>query len=140
MNNCSTVGAVWRAAVIEMWHKPSSAYSGAQAVVQLELPRQPAVAGYGAPKKLFLIVKELPKADGMLDLEIVWGDKRATRLYEGAYFEVLPALEPKLEGSGIRPQDRAEDSSGSLSQWKLLIDKVGSEIDAADVVTHGGSA
>jgi len=73
--------------VTGIWQRSGSA---ASTVVQLELPEHVRAAGYGVPANVFLIVTELAPAEGMVDIEVVWEGKPATRLYEGFYLEMRP--------------------------------------------------
>jgi hypothetical protein len=118
---------------------------GGTVVLQLQLPAALSAAGYGAPPTLFLTVEELPAADGMLAMELVWAGKPPARLYESIYFDMHPVLKPVAQFS-FDPSHTVEiDSDGPTSAnngsgWKLLIDKIGTQVDAADVVKDGGSA
>jgi hypothetical protein len=127
MNNCSTVSKMWRGHITGMWHRDANRSASAAVVVRLQLSSEVAAAGYGAPKEIFLNVTELaPASEGrMIGLDLRWGGKSATRLYEGIYFDMRPAW-----GTG--------EARGGAT--KLLIDKIGSAVDASDVVAHGGSA
>lgn len=128
------IGKEWHAAITAMWRKPGAI------VLQLALPAAVKSAGYGAPPLIWLIVTSPQPSDnnGLVDIELVWSGKPPARLYEGIYFEMAPALKKlhvvgRLAGSS--------GGSGNISTgWKLMVDKLGSQIDAADVVTHGGSA
>jgi hypothetical protein len=120
--------------------------------------------GYGAPTTVWLLVSlpsQTPEqassthheanaatgagAGGLdLELELVWGGKAATRLYEGIYFEMHPALQQETVAAGntaTRPNAGIAGGGGSSGEgWRLLVDKIGRQVDSAAVVTHGGSA
>eukprot|EP01048_Picozoa_sp_COSAG05_P001152 COSAG05_NODE_37_length_27688_cov_18.080394_24_plen_279_part_00 len=133
--------------------------------VQLSAPAELLLHGYGAPTSVFLTASTpspQPRpydadadadADGdeVLGLEVVWVGKRAARLYESIYFGMKPILQHQRQEQQQQQQqepgpwelldsssnNHVDDAGGG---WQLLIDKLGSEVDAADVVTHGGSA
>lgn len=133
MNNCSTVSKMWRGRIIGMWHRSGGGNASAAIVVRLQVSSEVEAAGYGAPKDIFLTATELAPGEAarLIRLELSWGNKAATRLYEGIYFDMHP------------PAWIADDSDRQLSDSsnsKLLIDKIGSVVDASDVVSHGGSA
>ena len=90
---------MWRAPIVAMWTRPAgcTAGVGASAVVQLALPAGAGAAGYGPPPTVFVTATELPESEGMLGLELAWDDKPATRLYEGMYFDMHPALASRTQ-------------------------------------------
>jgi len=129
MNNCSTLSGLWRAPVSAMWHRPPGEGVGGVTVVRLEVSPEPGAHGYAPPAGIFLTVSELPQAEGMLGIEVVWQNKAATRLYEGVYFDMRPQLHSQLP-----------ESANPIAAWRLMVDKIGTQVDASDVVVHGGSA
>eukprot|EP01048_Picozoa_sp_COSAG05_P026357 COSAG05_NODE_7151_length_849_cov_1.249333_1_plen_104_part_10 len=97
---------------------------GAQ--VELTAPVPLLRHGYGAPTAVFLTISAPQQAEELVRIEVAWVGKQPTRLYESLYFNIQPLL-------SVLPD-------GSDSEWQLLVDKLGSEVDTADVVTRGGSA
>lgn len=154
---------MWRAPIVGMWVQPhadtgqatsndnATAVAGSVAV-QMALPAAVrSQYGYGAPTTVWLLVTEPPTdrsttagtVAGMLDLEVelVWGGKAATRLYEGIYFEVHPALQQPAQTAAAAGSNQPAAEDGEEEEgWRLLVDKIGRQVDTADVVTHGGSA
>jgi hypothetical protein len=136
-----------------MWHRDANRSASAAIVLRLELPAEVVAAGYGPPKEIFLNATELaPASEGrMIGLDLSWGGKAATRLYEGIYFDVHP---PAWDASPARSSLDGQQHNGSMEEasvythhseaqgraTQLLIDKIGSAVDASDVVAHGGSA
>jgi hypothetical protein len=168
---------MWRASIVGMYVRPHTSNQGsdgngetsaaAASAVAVEMTLPAAVRsqyGYGAPTTVWLLVTEPPPTDhadtstaaagsgrgGMLDLEVelVWGGKAATRLYEGIYFEIKPALQQPTAAYERNGPDGSNGSKGpsvggaqeAEEGWRLLVDKIGRQVDTADVVTHGGSA
>jgi hypothetical protein len=128
MNRCHTQSGVWSYPITGMW-KNSSAV-----VVELTAPAKLLQSGYGAPLSAFLTVKAaVQKGDGVVEVELVWVGKQPSRLHESLYFGMHPLLNSSSTANRKSSQDYEKD-------WLLLIDKLGSEIDASDVVTGGGSA
>ena len=99
-----------------------------------------------------------------LDIEIAWANKSATRLLESMWLEMRPALPPVPLRPTVRAAQRAqptkvtnrsrsrgraleggleesrEAAAGALPGWRILLDKLGSVVDAQAVVAQGGGA
>jgi hypothetical protein len=114
MNGCKTVSKLWRAAVVGMWAKSDSV------VLELALPAALMTFGYGAPAEIWS--NFTLAADGaVVQAELAWGGKLPARLLESTFFEFRPRLNATEDG------------------WRLMLDKLGSRVDAGDVVDGGGS-
>ena len=118
MNKTKTVGKRWFPTLVGGFSKQQSI------VLELTLPKDPADLGYGIPVGAWLRF-DLPDhrdsdSDCLFRAELVWEGKTPTRLKESIWLE-------------MRPELNGEESS-------LWLEKMGSLVNAADVVCKGGAA
>ena len=132
MNRSATVAQAWYGRVVGLWRR-----SEKSALIELALPvSKDALRGkYGAPATVWLNLSAAAPTNTLggsaaaalsprkLSVELVWENKRATRLLESIWLEMRPRL-----------------PSASEHTWRTILDKLGSRVDAARVVPNGGGA
>lgn len=110
----------WLPSAVEVFSK-ANASAGHEIVVSLTLPREAHVV-YGAPSKVYVTL-QFAAATQAIEVDVRWIGKLPTRLPESSLF--------------MLPLARCTAESSSQGGWSL--EKLGSWIEAADVVPNGGA-
>jgi hypothetical protein len=111
----------------------ANASAGSEIVVSLTLPQEAHVV-YGAPSKVYVTLR-FPTATQAVEVDVQWIGKLPTRLPESSLF-MLP-LARCTAAQPLQEAQRSSRSPPSRGGWSL--EKLGSWIEAADVVPDGGA-